>query len=754
MTTTAESLSRGHSLFAAGALIEAELAYRAVLAAEPHHALAMHQLGLLALQSQRIDEGIALLERATANAPLEAGFHGNLGEAYRLGGRLTEAERSLRQALALRPDLPQAHAMLASVLESQGRLSEAADCLRLAADANSQSADAWFDLGRVLHRLNDQDATKSAYRAALALDAGHLPARINLGTLAKQRGQLDAAREHFLAALQVSPNDPSARTKLGQVYELQQLPDEALAAYRAAIAADARHVQSRLQLARLLESQGHWQAALTECQQLLQVDPHNARAHLLSGLLYNQLGQPDEAIAACSRALDLEPTLSVAHGNLGIAWHARGRADEALSHFRQAVALDPSSSVQHSNLLYALNFVELPPEEIFAEHRRWAERHADPLTTAAEPHARATKAARRLRVGYVSPHFFDHAVNFFVEPILAAHDHGQLEVVCYSDVAREDATTARLKAYADHWRNIVGRSHAEVAAAIRQDQIDILVDLTGHIGENRLPVFARKPAPIQVTYIGYQNTTGMQAMDYRLTDDYADPPGATEAFHTERLLRLPNAFFCYLPSHDAPAVGALPAVERGYVTFGSFNKFAKATPKALTAWIEILRRIDRSRLLVLADTSDALRRDLHARLANAGIDRERLILKSRAPRTDYLQLIASVDVALDPFPFNGHTTTCDCLWQGVPVVTLAGATYVSRFGSSAHRVLGLMDWVAESPAAYIDIATRAADNLERLSALRRDLRPRMAASPLVDFVTFTRNLEQTYRRIWDEYCLP
>ena len=352
----------------------------------------------------------------------------------------------------------------------------------------------------------------------------------------------------------------------------------------------------------------------------------------------------------------------------------------------------------------------------------------------------------------MSGHFWDHAVNFFTEPILASHDHQRFEVLCYSNQAKEDETTRRLQTYADHWRRIDTLEDDAVTELVRNDQIDILVDLAGHIAGNRLLVFARKPAPIQVTYIGYQNTTGMTAMDYRLTDDWADPPGTTDAFYTEKLVRLPRCFFCYQPSCDAPPVNCLPAIEKGVVTFGSFNNFAKVTPQVLSAWAAILNAVPGSRLVVLANAARSLGEYLTRTFEGHGISGDRVTLADRRPRGAYLELIRQVDIALDPFPFNGHTTTCDALWQGVPVVTLAGRMYAARFGSSGHVNLGLRELIASTSDEYVEIAARLAGDVERLKELRAGLRDRMIASPLLDFVGFTRNLEAAYRRMWVDGC--
>jgi predicted O-linked N-acetylglucosamine transferase (SPINDLY family) len=702
-------------------------------------------------------------------------------------GRPAEAEQALRTALQLQPDLAPAHTTLGGLLQAQGRLAEAAEQFRHVVAAEPGSANAQFDLGGVLHRQGTMTDAASHYERALALDPHHVPSHVNLGIIRKQQGALDEAVRHFRQALAVEPKHAAALTNLGTAYELQGLTDQALAAHDAALEADptsnaARHnrgtllqklgrldealacfeqvlranpryVQAWFGIASVRHKQGDLEAALTACRQALAIDPTNAKAHLNMGTMLNERGRRDEAIVELRRAIELDANLPSAHGNLAIALHLTGHIDEAIAEYRREIAVNPRSALHHSNLLYCLNFhPTLDAEAIFAEHRAWAARHADPLTASAAPHVLDRSPDRRLRVGYVSPYFYDHAVNFFVEPILAAHDHGFFEVFCYSDAAREDEATARLRGHADAWRTIRGQGHEQVARLIRDDRIDILVDLTGHIGENRLLAFARKPAPVQVTYIGYQNTTGMQAMDYRLTDAYADPPGLTDRYYTERLVRLPTTFFVYRPSADACDVSPLPAHERGYVTFGSFNNFAKVTRAVLAAWAEILAAVPHSRLVVLATMTPSLERHVRDALAGRGIEQARLKLVNHLPRPDYFRLIAGVDVALDPFPFQGHTTTCDCIWQGVPVVTLLGRSYASRFGASGLHTLGLDELVADSPEAYRRIAIDLAGDLDRLSHLRATLRQRMTASPLLDFSGFTRNVEAAYRRMWRDYC--
>jgi predicted O-linked N-acetylglucosamine transferase (SPINDLY family) len=319
-------------------------------------------------------------------------------------------------------------------------------------------------------------------------------------------------------------------------------------------------------------------------------------------------------------------------------------------------------------------------------------------------------------------------------------------------VVAPDDVTGRLKSSVDVWRETGAVSDGRLAEMVREDRIDILVDLAGHIGGNRLLVFARKPAPIQVTYIGYQNTTGMTAMDYRLTDERADPPGVTDEFYTERLVRLPNSFFCYKPSEEAPPVTPLPARASGQITFGYFNNFTKVTPHVMEAWFEILKRVPDSQLLVLAPGGGFVERRLRELARESDIDPQRITLCDRQPCSGYMRLIQRADVALDPFPFNGHTTTCDSIWMGVPVVMLEGNTYASRFGGSVLANVGLEGLIARSVDEYVNVAVKLAGDVDRLARLREELRARMASSPLLDFAGFARHVEVAYRQMWRTWC--
>jgi predicted O-linked N-acetylglucosamine transferase (SPINDLY family) len=734
--------------------VEAIENYRKALKLQPDLGNVHSLLGLLLRNEGKLDESVSVLREALRLRPEDNLARIRLGQALQDQNKLSEAEACFRRVLRSDPHAVEAQFSLGSVLQTQGKLDEATACYRAALALKPDYADAHINLGTILQQQSIYDEAAEHFQAAVQLNPGFATAHMNLGTNFQARGQLAEAIGCYRRALELEPGNPLALNALGSALVRQGRSDDALASFEEALRADPGSALAHLNIGGVYQVQGKMGQAVTALERVLELDPSNAPAYTNLGMIRNEQGRRDEAIAACHRAIELAPESPQAYNNLAIALSALGLLEEGIGWARKACTLSPIDSPHHSNLLYMLNFHPgYNAAALFAEHRAWAQRYADSLTDSSAGHDNDRTPGRRLRVGYVSAHFFCHAVNFFSEPILRAHDHDQFEVFCYAHVDCPDETTGRLRGYADQWRDIAHLSDAEAAALVRRDRIDILVDLTGHIGGNRMLLFARKPAPIQVTYIGYQNTTGMKAMDYRLTDDWADPPGTTEQYYTETLVRLPRSFFCYLPSSDAPAIGPLPMVDNGFVTFGSFNAYSKVTTQVLATWARLLHAVPRSRLVILANAAPSLIERIAAFFEGAGIGADRLTIADRRPRNRYLELIDRTDIALDPFPFNGHTTTCDALWQGVPVVALAGQTYASRFGSSAHVNLGLRELVSTSPDEYVEIAARLAGDVDKLAHLRFTLRDRMASSALLDFAGFARNLEAAYRQMWTTWLI-
>jgi predicted O-linked N-acetylglucosamine transferase (SPINDLY family) len=508
-----------------------------------------------------------------------------------------------------------------------------------------------------------------------------------------------------------------------------------------------------LDLGAALLDTGAASAAVLALERAASLDPQRAESLNALGCAYVALGRSADAIAAFEAALSLRPGYAAPRDNLARALRTAGRVDEAIARFREALALSPQPGT-HSNLLYTLLFSDrVTAHEVAGEHRRWAERWADPLRSEPRPHD--LDPERRLRVAYLSPDLNQHAVSRFVEPVLASHDRSAFEVFFYADGPLADATTARLRPLADAWTPVGSLDDEALAARVRDDRIDLLVDLAGHTAHHRLLVFARRPAPVQITWIGYPHGTGLAAMDYRLTDAVSDPPGETDHLYAEALVRLPEAFSCYQPPPDAPAVADAPCTRREGVTFGCFNNLSKMTPSVVAAWSALLAAAPRSRLLLRAralsdaDTADRVRRAF----AEHGVAPSRLELDPRSlPVPEHLARYAEVDVALDPFPYNGTTTTCEALWMGVPVLTVAGSTHAARVGASLLTHLGLTDWIASDPADLVVRGAALSGDLAALSSLRATLRERMRASPLCDAPRFTAHLEGTYRALWRRRC--
>ncbi len=655
-----------------------------------------------------------------AAAPAE----GTLQQAVKLhkAGHSHQALQLYRDILAVHPDQVDALNLGGVANLELGHAGEAVKLLQAAVRLQPNYAHAHNNLGNALQAAGKLDQAAAAYRHAIRIKPGYAEAHYNLGILLQKSGDTAGAVAAYHRAIESNPSFADAYNSLGAMLQEFGELGKAIATYRRAI----------------------------------EIKPDYAAAHsnLGAALLCN--GNFDRALVHGRHALRLDPNEVSAHNNLGMILKDMGRLDEAIESYRNALTLEPTFSKAHSNLILTMNYhSRFTVEDVLAESRHWDEIHALPLAVRARPHANTRDPERRLRVGYVSPDFRAHSVSYFIEPLLANHDRGAVEAFCYAEVPCPDPVTARLQTLADGWRTTVGLTDAEVAERIREDRIDILVDLAGHTADNRLLAFAERPAPVQVTWLGYPNTTGMSAIDYRLSDETADPEGIAEAHHSETLVRLPGGFLCYGPPAASPEVAPPPAAEIGRVTFGSFNNLTKVTPEVAKTWARILKAVPGSRILIkskpLAD--EATRARYLALFAGEGIEADRIELISTIPTlSSHLAAYGKVDIALDPFPYNGTTTTCEALWMGVPVITLRGTRHAARVGASLLAAMGLTDFIAETGEDYIERAAGLANNIDRLANLRKDLRPRMAASPLCDGGTFARNIEAAFREVWRRWC--
>ena len=702
-----------------GRLSQAEAIYRQILQIEPSHPDALHFLGLIAHQVGKNEIAAELMGKALFIKPDSAEAHNNLGLVFKDQAKLDEALKSYCKALSIKPDFAEAHSNLGNALRAQGRLDEAAKSLR----------------------------------RALSLKPGWADAYSNLGAVLQEQGKLDEAVEYLHAALSIRPDFADAHSNMGNVLCLQGKLDDAVDHYRKALSLNPDWALAHSNLGIALKDQGKLDEAFEHYHKALMLKPDFAEAHSHLGVALKEQGRLDEAIECFHRSLSLKPDWADTYGNLGAALQDQGKLEEAAEHYRKALSIKPNFSNWHSNLLFALNFQSgLSKEDVFRASQEYEARIGIPLRPGWRVHSNDKKTNRRLRVGYVSPDFRRHAVAIFAEPILAHHDKSQVEIFCYAEVMREDEVTVCFRQLADHWYSTVGLSDDAVAEMIRDHRIDILVDLAGHTANNRLPVFARKPAPVQITYLGYPGTTGLSAMDYRITDRHADPVGVADAFYTERLLRLPDSLCCYRPRADMPASSPLPALARGYLTFGSFNNFNKIDQPTLDLWAELLRALPTARLMMLTVPEGEARQQMLRRFGDLGIDAQRLELHGKLSAAEFHRKFLEVDLSLDPVTVSGGTTTCESLWMGVPVMALVGERFITRVSNSFLNTAGLADFAAVSREDYIRIATHLADNLPLLAEIRAGLRDHLGTTPLIDEVGFTRNLENLYREIWEKWC--
>jgi predicted O-linked N-acetylglucosamine transferase (SPINDLY family) len=552
-------------------------------------------------------------------------------------------------------------------------------------------------------------------RRALALDAKSAAAHNTLGVVLSHRMQIDAAIAEFRLALATQPDFAPALSNLGGALRLAGRPREAIEALRKS----------------------------------LRLIPDGPEALNNLGIALKDTGQLDESIKVLERCIGLRPTMRDALNNLANAHKECGNIPEAIAYYSRALVVGPSDPRIHSNMVYTLQFHPgYDDESLYREQRRWNEMHALPLRSSIKPHENDRSPERRLRVGYVSAYFYSQAESFFVVPLLENHDAEAFEIHCYASVIKPDQETQRHKSARVIWHDAVSLSDVELAEQIRRDRIDVLVDLGMHMALNRLLVFARGPAPVQVTWLAYPGGTGLDAMDYRITDGFMDPSEKQTPYYREESIRLADCWCCYDPHCDVPTAAKR---DSGPVRFGSINNACKNNEPLVRLWARAMQEVTGSTMVILA-SGEGHRNKLRGMFQRAGVSSQRVEFVDRLSRPDYLRLYDAIDVCLDTLPYNGITTTCDALWMGVPVVSLAGKTASGRAGLSILSTLGLKELIAGSEDEFVKIAGELARDRSRLGELRSTFRQRMKQSPLMDAVAFARKMEAAYRDAWRRWC--
>ena len=676
--------------------------------------------GLAQHQAGQLDAAWSIYEAVLRLDPNHADALHLSGVIALTRGDAADAERRIARAVKSEPGRPSYHVNLGSALFELGRLGDAETSLRRAITLDAGMAAAYHSLGNVLVRQQRIDDAIGAYDRALVVDPDHLQALVNLADLMNRRGLYDPAATLLLRAVTLRPGDSTLQ----------------------------------LQYAQAVYDCGRYDEVLQWLDGVLRAAPRYVPAMMLRGKAFVQRDRKTEAVAIFREIQLIDPAYFWAADELARVLCDLGRVDEAQTVLQEQVDRQGDSPL-YSHYLTHLNYsATLSGADLLAAHRDWDRRFPIPsdvsVNAKTNPHPE-----RKLRLGYVSGDFRAHSVAPFCEPLIAQHDRGRFEVYCYATMPGNDVVTARLKRAADHWSDLSTLSNDQRAQRIAQDKIDVLVDLAGHSYGGAPFVFALRPTPVQITYLGYPNTSGLSAMDWRITDARAEPPGEGETWNSERLLRLPDCFHCYRPQDRSAHQKSAPCLSQGHVTFGSFNGLAKISEATCRAWGRILQRVPNSRLFLKARglSDPGAHEDMLKRLAAVGIAPDRVILSGPLPTIEaHLQRYHDVDIALDTFPYNGTATTCDALWMGVPVVALAGQRHAARVGVSLLTAVGHPEWIADDEDAYVERAVKLASDPQGLNRIHRNLREQMRASPLMDEPRFVRHLEDAYRQAWQDWC--
>lgn len=706
------------TLFNQGRFQEAAEAAHSMTVQFPSSSFGWSTLGVVLQQTGRSADALPYMQKAVSLAPRDAQLHNNLGNTFSSLGKHGEAEASFRHALKINKNFAEAHSNLGATLHDVGRFKDAESCYRKALQIKPELADAHYNLGNTLKSLSRLNEAEVCYRKALQLEPRLVGAYNNLGLVLQATGRLEEAETVLRKALQIRPDSFETRNNLGST----------------------------------LQDMGRLEEARLEYMQALQIKPDHAEILSNLGNTLHDMGRLVEAEAAYRKALASKPDFDQALCNLGTTLQDMGRLDEAVEYFRHALQINPAYLKARSNLLFSLNLsMKFSPEDCLAEARSFGQ------VVSSKVSSRYTKwpvaiQPERLRIGFVSADFRNHPVGYFLENVLGRLASSKLELIAYPASHKNDELTARIKPFFSRWQPLYGKSDEAAARLIHDDKVHILIDLSGHTQHNRLPVFSWKPAPVQIAWLGYFATTGVPEIDYIIGDPHVSP--ADEAGHfTEKIWQLPECYWCFSEPDVRVDVSPLPALSVGHITFGCFNNLSKMNDAVVDLWAKVLHAVPGSKLfLKYSQLNDPqMRETTLQRYARYGIASDRLILEGSSPRTEYLACYHRVDIALDPLPYPGGTTTMESLWMGVPVISMRGKRFLSHAAETIAHNAGLSEWIASTEDDYIAKAVSFSSELKRLSGLRAGLRRQVVASPLFDAARFARNFEEAMWKIWAQW---
>jgi predicted O-linked N-acetylglucosamine transferase (SPINDLY family) len=754
----------------------------------PDHAFSWKVLGAALKNLGKLEESLEAKSKAASLSPQDAEAHSNLGTTLQELGRLEEAEVAYKRSIAINPSYLQAHINLGSTFQALGRLEEAHSAYKRAIAIKPDYAETYSQQGIVLNQLKRLEEAEASYKKAIELKPSYAEALCNLGITLKGLGRFVEAEASYKKAIELKHDLVVAHSNLGfMLQELGRL-EEAKSYFKKIISIGIRQPEIYNNLGTIHQELGQFEEAKIIYEKAIAIRPNYAEAHSNLGTILQELGQLDRAEASYKKAIEIKSNYAEAHSNLGAMQRLKGQYVDALTSISSSLAINNKNArtlqeystlqAQMSNFhdvckysnealkLVSLNIKnqqasklwesrlytwiyhpDLSAQEICAEYVKWGNQFIQNVQEQFSSRDRTPN--RKLRIGYVSPDFRGHSCRFYFEPLFSSHDRANFELYAYANVKLEDEHTVRFKEYFSVWRNIVGAPDKLVAQMILDDEIDILIDGCGHMGDTRLKVFAYKPAPIQVTWLGAAWTTGLPQMDYAMFDPYMAPEGTPVS---EEIVHLPHTWTSFRPGEKAinTEVKPSPVIKNGYVTFGYTGRTERLNHKVFKVWGRILSRLPNSYLLLdFKSFGDPKTQAYYSKfLKGYGVDITRIIMRNS---NNIFESLCDVDILLDSFPHNGGTMLFDAAWMGVPIVTLASNRPVGRIGASLMNNLGLPEWVAKSELEYEDKAVAFAKNVTQLARLRDGMRVRMQNSPVMNEKLFAQNVESAYRKMWGSW---
>ena len=705
--------------YQAGKYIDAEKLALSISKEFPKHQFAWKVLSAIYNRSNRLSEALFTIQKSVSLNPHDIDSQKNLAFILQHLGKFNEAEETYTKMLTLKCNHLEIYNYLGIMQHKQGKLIEAEESYKKMIELKPDLAEAYNNLGNNYKEQSKFIEAEKSFKKAIALKPKYVDAYYNMGIMLNKQQKHNEAEASYKKALELKPDHVKALNNLGNTYKEQSKFIEAEASYKKA----------------------------------LELKPDHVEAYNNLGCMLNDQDKFVEAESYFSKAIALNPNYTEAYSNLGNTFQGLGKIKKAVQNYDKAIKLQIDYSKAYHNKNVCLNYSSLySPLYIYKQHLKFEKQFG---RFKSKLHLRTNikkKNYERLRIGYVSGDFREHSISYFFKPLLENHNAHVVETFCYYNNIFVDEITKSLMRNCDNWRSIFGIANSEVSKIIRADKIDILVDLSGHTDNNNLLVFAKKPAPIQVTWLGYPNTTGLSTIDYRFTDSITDPIGETDEFYSEKLFRLPNGFLCFQGNEKVLFQSELPCNRQDFITFGSFNNSSKLTPLVIDVWSKILHLVPNSRLILKCNKFKYNKSYFYELFKNKGLDKDRLYLYEHLPNTkDHLELYNSIDIGLDPFPYNGTTTTCEALWMGVPVITLLGDRHVARVGASILTNISLQDFIAKDIDTYIKIALEISSNRKKLQEIRRTLRGRITKAPLCDARSFAVDVETAYKKMWQKY---